>query len=102
MRNAGTPGQYNSPGLPGIIGNFTDLAVGADGLNTMGSANGAFRVPANVGLSLQKATARSILSETGDGIAFDASWSSSVYSGSDTVMPASADMTVGLYLGRTA
>ena len=86
--------------MPGITGNFADLAVGADGLNTMGSANGVFRVPANVGVSLQKATARSTLSETGDGIAFDASWSSPVYSGSDTVMPASADTIFGLYLGR--
>ena len=102
MRNGETSGKYNEAGAPGISGTFTDLAVGADGLLTMGNATGAFRVPANVGLTVQKASTREVLAQSGDGIAFNASWSSTVYSASDTIMPASADMIVALYLGRTA
>lgn len=36
------------------------------------------------------------------GIVFSASKSNEHYGASDTIMPASADMTMGLYLGRPA
>ena len=91
LRNAGTQGKYNTPGMPDITGSINivsvfDGSVGAfssaeNNKNLNGTAGGIF--------------GRNVTN-------FEASRSNSEYGASDTIMPASADMTVGLYLGRSA
>lgn len=98
MRNAGTNGKYNSSGLPNITGHLqggdtSGITVWAHALdegalvsvrNTKSYAAPAEQVPEYYDVSL------------------DASLSNAIYGASATVMPDSADMTVGIYLGRTA
>lgn len=100
LRNGSTTGQYNVPGLPEILGAvslawpdaWTFPSAGASGCLYMSDFTDAsipiaekstgWNLPANVRMA--------------------ASRSSSIYSASDTVMPASADMIFGLYLGTPA
>lgn len=100
LRNGGTVGAYNAPGLPDIVGS---AGVGGN-LGTsyelcMDGNSGA------LGAKSEK-TIHSYASQTVDntygGLSFAASQSSSLYGSSNTVMPASVDMTVGLYLGLSA
>ena len=72
----------------------------------MGYAHGCFYTPAKTSLAGNitgvASSAQIVVAETGDGIQMDASRSAVAYGGADTVMPASVDVTMGLYLGRTA
>lgn len=103
-------GKYNAAGAPNITGAFYDLAVGADldtsGALTMGQGRGAFYAPPTIhplkNSSVQKATARTTINAKDDGLEFSAARSSSVYGRAATVMPESADILCGLYLGRPA
>ena len=92
MRN-GDDGKYNTPGLPGIAGTFTGGSP-EDGDH---ASSGAFQPTGQAGhAGLQGGnTARGVIS-------FLPSLSSPIYAASNTVMPASADMPVGIYLGRSA
>ena len=100
-------GAYNNTGLPGIVGNFYNLVTNNPAsVPQMGNAHGCFYTPAQ-GVSAGNITgiassAAIALAETGDGIQMDASRSNSEYGKQPTVMPASADMPVGIYLGCSA
>ena len=89
-----TAGRFNAAGLPGITG-----TVGAWVRMTQGT--GAFYTPtekaANVNLEDY-----AMVENNAAGTTFDASRCSSIYSASDTVMPASSDIITGIYLGRSA
>lgn len=106
LRNAGSVGKYNAPGMPGLTGKIQRPAQLADDFNFGGewletSESGALT-------STQHTINQSINSAPWAGgsclgsIILDASRSNSEYGASDTVMPASADITLGIYLGWTA
>lgn len=107
MRNAGSAGKYNIPGMPNIAGGFWDL-LSSSGVSdvvytTMGNAGGAFYVPYHSsGNDVATITTNGKKVSDKDGIGLDASRSNSEYGAQSTVMPASADMVVGLYLGSPA
>jgi len=107
LRSAGTAGKYNAPGLPGITGDFYNLVTNnPKNIPQMGYAHGCFYTPAkrsDAGSIVGIETSASVtVADNGDGIQMDASRSNSHYGASSTVMPASADMTVALYLGRAS
>ena len=101
LRNGGTPGSYNTPGMPDIRGSFWDLAVGSDIVPSglMGIGGGAFKNGAGVSGAVHLATAKKETALDNDGISFMASRSNSEYGASTTVMPESVDIVTGLYLG---
>lgn len=96
LRNAGTPGRYNSAGLPGIEGisnvvSFWDNRTIQSGcFSDMPTWTSTFQP-----IELQ-------MYYSAKGIVFNASKSNEHYGASDTVMPASADLSIGLYLGITS
>ena len=98
LRNAGTVGQFNIPGLPEISGY----------INMQGSQGGGFWVNERGGAltysSKQSDFQFSSISggPTYTGIIFSAGGSNSIYGAADTVMPSSVDIAVGIYLGRVA
>ena len=85
----GTAGTYNVPGLPALAGTMQGVVTDE------GKATGVF--------TYQRT---SILDLTTSGNAKQAGSFSfnphSIFGSSNTVMPASADVVVGLYLGRTS
>ena len=91
LRN-GDDGKYNTPGLPGIAGTFTGGSP-EDGDH---ASSGAFQATGQAGhAGLQGGnTARGIIS-------FLPSLSSPIYAASNTVMPASVNIKIGIYLGQT-
>lgn len=106
MRNGGTIGKYNTPGMPGLTGKIQRPAQLADDFNFGGewletSESGALT-------STQYKINQSINSAPWAGgsclgsIILDASRSNSEYGASNTVMPASTDVPMGIYLGRPA
>ena len=107
LRNSGSVGKYNIPGMPNIAGGFWDL-LSSSGVSdvvytTMGNAGGAFYVPYHSsGNDVATITTNGKKVSDKDGIGLDASRSNSEYGAQSTVMPASADMIFGLYLGRQA
>jgi len=108
LRNGETTeaiGKYNEPGAPEIAGAFWNLASYNFGDASMGSASGVFSVPsrpAKDSVVQVKGDSINNINTFGDGIKFAASKSTSIYGSSNTVMPESVDMTMGLYLGRPA
>ena len=86
-------GKYNEPGVPDITG----------GVHTGGGSNedftGAFYRQDISLIAGQHPTSAPINSSN---FHFAASRVSHIYGASDTVMPASFDASVGLYLGRSA
>lgn len=72
----------------------------------MGYAHGCFYTPAKTSFAGNvtgvDSSVHIVVAETGDGIQMDASRSAVAYGSADTVMPASADIAVGIYLGRSA
>ena len=97
LRNRGTNGQYNAPGLPVMLGSFS-LVWSNNWTFPSNGAAGCFYLS-----DVQPASAPPYNGSAGYNLAsnvrIQASRSSSVYGSSSTVMPASADMNVGLYLG---
>ena len=96
-------GKYNAPGLPNVVGSvklqpddnaFSQGKVTALPLTSgaLDATWGGYGHTSDIGFFPYNIS----------GISVDASKASSVYGSSDTVMPASADMAVGLYLGRPA
>ena len=106
MRNAGTPGKYNAPGMPDAQGACYPAIIPSNGslqLLPIESPSGVFS-----GATTSE-QARGMFSTTGAdstkyslGIKLALSNGSDFYGAADTVMPASADITVGIYLGRSA
>lgn len=99
LRNAGTSGKYNAAGLPGLTGNsdtvgWSDPTLFPSGVFSSGGTEWE-------GGSLQVVEA-SDMNGGAHVVIFDAADGNPIYGASDAVMPASADMTVALYLGRTA
>ena len=93
MRNAGSSGKFTPAGLPDIGGYMNGLFVAAS-------------VESGGALTLSTGTPDR---QTADGpvnswgyVDFKASKSSQVYGSNATVMPASADMFVAIYLGSPA
>lgn len=86
--SAGTAGTYNAPGLPALTGTMQGVVTDE------GKATGVFAYQRTSNLDLSTS-----------GTAKQAGSFSlnphSVFGASDTVMPSSVEMIVGLYLGRT-
>ena len=97
LRNGGTPGHYNAPGLPGATG-----FVGWASWHAFNFAQGVF---SGVAATAEQSIASDLLIQElliYRAAKFDLSSSNAIFGNSDTVMPSSADLAVGLYLGRTA
>ena len=91
-----TAGATNPAGLPAVTGEAS-WTRGAGGEPATTNSAGAFRV------TLAGSTTTNAVSGAGDvRLDFDASWSNSIYGASPTVMPASVDLPVCLYLGLRA
>ena len=90
LRNAGTSGKYNAAGLPDISGELYGGTI-------FDVASGALR-PAH---SNEHGRDTGGISGN-DGFVFRASLSNPTYGAQSTVMPESADILCGLYLGRPA
>ena len=96
----GTNGKCNAPGLPEMLGSFslvwsnnwTFPSNGAAGCFYLSDVQPASTPPYNGSAGYNLAS----------NVRIQASRSSSVYGASSTVMPASADVSMGLYLGRLA
>ena len=88
-----TAGATNPAGLPALTGEAS-WTRGAGGEPATTNSAGAFRV------TLAGSTTTNAVSGAGDvRPAFDASWSNPIYGASPTVMPASVDLPVCIYLG---
>ena len=90
LRNAGTQGKYNKPGLPNITGIYAGNALAS-------SSSGVFYAS-----SEKKGNTLNPAESTVPKLGFDASRSNAMYGSSDTVMPSSVDVVAAIYLGRTA
>ena len=94
LRNAETVGAYNAPGIPDFTGGMGDIHVGA-----VPSASGACRW-------YKTGACQELSINTGiwnyGNFSVTGSLSHPVYGASSSVMPASADVFIGLYLGRLA
>ena len=96
LRNAETVGRYNTPGAPDIVGsniNYMDIGMAHEGRDAFMS---------RVDTANKKLDDAGTETYNSSFLSFYASRSSGIYGASDTVMPASADISMGLYLGRTA
>ena len=92
----GNVGGYNAPGLPNVMGEWSNFNVPIISVPAS-LPSGAIRL-------LNSACVNSTLTTGGsgyvwDGMALEASSSNSIYGGSDTVMPASVNLPVILYIG---
>lgn len=92
MRNESDIGKYNEAGLPGITGGF--LGANINGGTEFNA--GAFY---NTGATTH---VRSGTNNYFNEIKFDAARANVTYGRSSTVMPSSADLSMGIYLGRLA
>ena len=93
LRNGGTLGRYNVPGIPNIKA-AANVLIAYENARMSGAFKETWRnMNGNVGTGT-----------TMGGYTFelDASLSSAKYGASDSVMPASVDMKMGIYLGQTA
>lgn len=98
MRNAGSPGKFNAAGLPDISGYVVNVAAQIDYTDGL-SVGGAFAVPEQVETVTYSDKQ---VSNGHDGFTFKASRSAGEYGASDTVMPASINTILGIYLGQTS
>ena len=94
---AGESGRYNAPGLPEVSGSF-----GVRGTmiidNSIIEANGAFRIT-ETSYDVDYASFQVSSNLSSQGCTFDASRNNTIYGASPTVMPASVDIPICLYLG---
>lgn len=97
---AGESGRYNAPGLPEVSGSF-----GVRGTmiidNSIIEANGAFRIT-ETSYDVDYASFQVSSNLSSQGCTFDASRNNTIYGASPTVMPASVDIPICLYLGLPA
>ena len=100
----GSAGGYNAPGLPNIQG----VSSGDNCLTThVLSIGSVWTGPLRVGYNLESAGYGYELRASPEvgiygGIQFDASRANAIYGASQTVMPASINLSVILYLGNSA
>lgn len=93
-------GKYNAPGIPNITGGAENSVNLGDLAQIVGYPLVGALYPR---LATQGANFQFGTTDFGYfGLSFDASRSNAMYGSSDTVMPASADIPVALYLGRRA
>ena len=95
LRNAGSAGKYNDPGLPNVTGKL-------QGGDTSGVTIWAHRL--DHGALSSVLNTKSYASPAGQAqeyydIEIDASLSNNIFGASDTVMPKSADVIIAIYLG---
>ena len=108
MRNAGVMGKYNAAGLPDLSGSYVPTMYTGGG--SSGERLGLRDEPTGVfSRGVSSDTVSSFVSGVYDNISglhsaliFSANGYNRTYGASSTVMPASADVVMGLYLGRTA
>ena len=93
MRNGGTAGQYNSAGMPELEGRMYA------GTYNDYTTSGAFYTQGFPHL-IHTLSEGSIFG--GENFYFKASRYNDIFGSCNTIMPASVDVVVGLYLGRTA
>lgn len=98
LRNGDSIGKYNVPGAPQIGGSISDIYGGASMHSVV--PTGCFKQSNTYSVDARTTTPGVVL--YGLNIRCAASDSSPCYGASDTIMPASADMTMGLYLGCTS
>ena len=96
---AGSAGGYNAPGLPNVVGEWSNFNVPIISVPAP-LPSGAIRL-------LNSANGNSTLTTGGtgyiwDGMSLETSRANFIYGGSDTVMPASVNLPVILYLGIPA
>ena len=91
---AGGAGKYNAPGLPDIIGKYGQVFA------RPAVAEGPFAGSDIIAENLQGGTDSAI--DYLVTVGFRASAANSIYGASATVMPASIDLPVCLYLGNSA
>ena len=93
-------GKYNTPGLPEVSGAF-----GVRGTmiidNSIIEANGAFRIT-ETSYDVNYASFQVSSNLSSQGCTFEASRNNTIYGASPTVMPASVDIPICLYLGLPA
>ena len=89
----GEIGKHLSAGLPNITGTMSDTACARQGLTTDGAIGGSYESAQGPWMGDTPETAYI-------GFSFNASWSNALYGAADTVMPASTNIPVILYLGR--
>ena len=98
-QGTGDAGGYNAPGLPNVVGEWSNFNVPIISVPAP-LPSGAIRLS-------NSANVNSVLTIGGtgyvwDGMSLEASRSNFIYGGSDTVMPASVNLPVILYLGIPA
>ena len=93
LRNAGAVGRYNAPGVPNATGVMGSL-LHATGAIAYGMCSKGESQNALVNGSYSNTSFATYTTTLSNG--------NKIFGASSTVMPASADMTMGLYLGRTA
>ena len=98
LRNAGSIGKYNVPGAPQIGGSISDIYGGASMHSVV--PTGCFKQSYTYSVDARTTTPGVVL--YGLNIRCAASDSSPCYGASDTIIPASADLSMGLYLGTPA
>ena len=96
LRNGNSPGQFNRDGLPNATGTSPHIMRSAEETPLTG-----------VFISQGWSYLQQIAEAPGRGLFvagenFSLASANTIYGASDTVMPASVDMAVGLYLGRSA
>ena len=90
LRNAGSLGKYNEPGMPNIQGE-------AEGFQEQNASGAIYLLNGGRALVYNINTTSDMVK-----LCIDASRSNSEYGKQPTVMPASVDVIEGIYLGRTA
>ena len=98
-QGTGNAGGYNAPGLPNVVGEWSNFNTPIMSIPAS-LPSGAIRLSNSVNVN-------SVLTIGGtgyvwDGMSLEASRSNFIYGGSDTVMPASVNLPVILYLGIPA
>ena len=92
MRNAGSAGKYNGPGLPNITGGLDGVVMSS------GSESGCIAASGGAVAKITGADSNFLHAN----INIWASYCSVIYGSSTTVMPASVDLVCAIYLGRSA
>ena len=95
MRNAGDLGKYNGPGLPDATGMFRRIVM----FDKTMTATGVFSETTST------AEGSSNMGSSGEMVAalqFALSSVNGIFGAASTVMPASTDVAIALYLGSTA
>lgn len=99
LRNGGNVGQFNRAGMPNITGLYYFRSAADASFNSPSYSGAIYYGPrGNSGPRLSVGSDN----EQAVSVGLDASKSSQEYGAQSTVMPASVDMIVALYLGRVA